>query len=83
MVAAVPQSALAYIDPNTGGLLFQALGVIFASLSAIVLIFSRQIRMFFARVRRGLRDRFKGQSEPGPMEVADPAHTESYGDDGG
>jgi hypothetical protein len=49
------QPALAYIDPSTGGMLFQILAVAFASLSAILLIFSRQIRTFVARLRRLLR----------------------------
>ena len=57
------QPALAYIDPNTGGMLFQMLAVIFASLSAIVLIFSRQIRTLFARLGRALRGLFGGQKE--------------------
>ncbi len=52
---AVAQPTLAYIDPNTGGVLFQVLAVLFASLSTILLIFSRQIRMAFARVKRFLR----------------------------
>jgi hypothetical protein len=47
--------ALAYIDPNTGGVLFQVLAILFASFSAILLVFSRQIRMAFARARRFLR----------------------------
>ena len=49
------QPALAYIDPNTGGMLFQILAVAFASISAVLLIFSRQVRTVFARIRRGLR----------------------------
>lgn len=48
------QPALAYIDPNTGGVLFQVLAILFASSSAILLVFSRQIRMAFARARRFL-----------------------------
>ena len=48
--------ALAYIDPNTGGQLFQLLAVLFASLSAILLFFSSQIRMGVNRLRRYLRE---------------------------
>ena len=48
--------ALAYIDPNTGGQLFQLLAIIFASFSAILLFFSSQIRMGFNRLRRRLRE---------------------------
>jgi hypothetical protein len=51
------QPALAYIDPNTGGILFQALAASFAVISGVILIFSRQIRNGFARVRRRLRER--------------------------
>jgi hypothetical protein len=55
LTVAGAQPALAYIDPNTGGMLFQMLAVLFASLSAILLFFSRQIRTFVARVLRTLR----------------------------
>jgi hypothetical protein len=47
--------ALAYIDPNTGGLLFQVLATALALFSGVALIFSRQIRMAFARAKRFLR----------------------------
>jgi hypothetical protein len=58
------QPALAYIDPNTGGILFQALAASFAVLTGIALIFSRQIRAGLARVRRFLREqRGSGQRE--------------------
>ena len=50
--------AWAYLDPNTGGLLFQLLAVIFATFSAILLFFSARIRMVFARVKRFLRGLF-------------------------
>ncbi len=48
-------SAQAYIDPNTGGQLFQLLAVAFGALSAILLLFSSYIRKGFARFRRFLR----------------------------
>ena len=41
-----------YIDPNTGGILFQALAGLFALGSGILFFFSRNIREFFARLRR-------------------------------
>ncbi len=46
-----------YIDPNTGGMLFQLLAVMFAFFSAFILFFSRQARMSIARVSRFLRER--------------------------
>ena len=52
------QPALAYIDPSVGGQLFQILATGFALVSGVALLFSRQIRVGFARVRRLLRDRF-------------------------
>ena len=44
-----------YIDPNTGGILFQALAGIVAVLSGVLFFFSRQIRSGIARLRRGRR----------------------------
>lgn len=52
--------ALAYIDPNVGGQLFQILVTGFALLSGIALLFSRQIRAGLAKARRFLRDRVRG-----------------------
>jgi len=46
-----------YIDPNTGGVLFQALAGILAVFSSVVFFFSRNIRQWIARLRRnGRRD---------------------------
>jgi hypothetical protein len=52
-----------YIDPNTGGMLFQILAVLFAAFSGIVLIFSSRIKMFFARLRRLVREKGTDQEE--------------------
>ena len=46
-----------YIDPNTGGLLFQVLLVMFGVISGAVLIFSSKIKMGFHRFRRTLREK--------------------------
>jgi hypothetical protein len=51
---------MAYIDPNTGGMLFQALVAAFAVLSGFFLLFSRQVRAALARARRYLRDMRRG-----------------------
>ena len=45
-----------YIDPNTGGILFQALAGLFALFSGVLFFFSRNIREFFARLRRRVRN---------------------------
>ncbi len=44
-----------YIDPNTGGILFQALAGVLAVLTGVLLVFSRNIRQFFSRLRRSTR----------------------------
>ena len=46
-----------YIDPNSGGLLFQALLVMFGVISGTVLIFSSKIKMGFSKLRRSLREK--------------------------
>jgi hypothetical protein len=46
-----------YIDPNTGGILFQALAIAFTAVSGFVLVFSGRIKMFVARWRRKNRER--------------------------
>ena len=47
-----------YIDPNTGGILFQVLAVLFAVFSGAVLVFSSRIKMGVARLKRALREKF-------------------------
>jgi hypothetical protein len=44
-----------YIDPNTGGVLFQALAGLLAVFSTLLLVFSKNIRQFFSRMRRSTR----------------------------
>lgn len=44
-----------YIDPNTGGILFQALAAAFVAVSGVLLFFSGQIRRAIARLRRSTR----------------------------
>jgi hypothetical protein len=51
-----------YIDPNTGGMLFQVLAGAFAVISGTLFVFSRQIREFIARMRRrGRKDEEENQ----------------------
>jgi hypothetical protein len=44
-----------YIDPNTGGVLFQALAGLLAVFSTVLLVFSKNVRQFFSRLRRSAR----------------------------
>lgn len=55
----------AYIDPNTGGMLFQILAASFALFSGLILLFARQIRAGFARVKRWVRERLGKEDAPG------------------
>lgn len=55
LIWAAVRWSFGYIDPNTGGLLFQVLAILFAFSSAIILFFSRQIRMGMARFMRFMR----------------------------
>lgn len=57
LAAALRRLITAYIDPNTGGMLFQLLAVLFGLLSGVLVFFSARIRMAFARFRRYLRER--------------------------
>ena len=52
-----------YIDPNTGGVLFQALAAAFAVISGVLLVFSGRIRGMFARLRRRLRKDDKDEEQ--------------------
>jgi hypothetical protein len=45
-----------YIDPNTGGVLFQALAGAFVVISGVLLVFSGKIRGYFAQMRRKSRE---------------------------
>jgi hypothetical protein len=52
-----------YIDPNTGGAIFQALAVFFTVISGVVLLFSGKIRMWWARVRRNRAEKSRTSGE--------------------
>ena len=52
-----------YIDPSTGGMLFQILAVVFAALSGVILFFSGRIKMAFRRIVRNVRERGQESSE--------------------
>lgn len=44
-----------YIDPGSGGMLFQILAVAFGVISGTVLMFSSRIKMGIAKWRRSMR----------------------------
>lgn len=52
-----------YIDPSSGGLIFQILAVTFGIVSGAVLLFAGRIRMGIAKLRRSIREK-RGKDEP-------------------
>jgi len=52
-----------YIDPNTGGILFQALAGIVAAVSGVLFFFSRKIRSGISHLRRGRRKDEEDQTQ--------------------
>ncbi len=46
-----------YIDPNSGGMLFQILAVTFGILSGTILMFGSKIKMGIAKFRRSQRQK--------------------------
>ena len=52
-----------YIDPNTGGILFQALAGVLVAVSGVVLVFSRRIKEGIAKFRRRSREKDEENQE--------------------
>jgi hypothetical protein len=52
-----------YIDPNTGGVLFQALAAVFVAVSGVLLVFSGRIRGYFSQLRRKSRENKHDETE--------------------
>jgi hypothetical protein len=61
----------AYIDPNTGGMLFQLLAVLFGVFSGLVLLFSSRLKEVFFRVRRKMGGTKVEAEEEAPIEVSE------------
>jgi hypothetical protein len=50
-----------YIDPGTGGMLFQVLAIVLTTLSGFVFLFSNRIKMMLARSKRSDDDAIEGE----------------------
>lgn len=59
-----------YIDPNTGGMLFQVLAMMLAVFSGVILVFSSKIRAGIARLQRMLRGKKEEETETTPEDQA-------------
>ena len=46
-----------YLDPNTGGMIFQALAAVFATASGVILVFSRRIKLWWVTMQRKRREK--------------------------
>ena len=53
-----------YIDPSSGGMLFQISAVLFALISGMILLYASKIRMLLSRAGRYLRERAANQDKP-------------------
>lgn len=65
-VGSVFAAPAAYIDPNTGGMLAQALIVVLGMLTGVWFFFSNQIKMYFNRMMRSFREK---NNEPVAQEI--------------
>ena len=59
----------AYIDPNTGGMLAQALIVVLGMLTGVWFFFANRIKMTFHRLMRNYREK---NNEPVASEIVTP-----------
>jgi hypothetical protein len=63
------RSVFGYIDPSSGGMLFQILAVAFGLISGLILFFSSRIKMGIARLMRKVRGREDQSDLPAESEV--------------
>ena len=68
-VSSVFAAPPAYIDPNTGGMLAQALIVVLGMLTGVWFFFSNRIKMTFNRLMRNRREK---NNEPVVQEMVTP-----------
>jgi len=61
-----------YIDPSTGGMLFQILAVAFGLFSGLILFFSSKIKMTYRRLLRNFRE---GKTEDEAEDVSSESTT--------
>jgi len=52
-----------YIDPNSGGMLFQLLAGMLAGLTGVLLLFSGKIKTFIAKAKRAAREKQESKKD--------------------
>ncbi|MAT99382.1 MAG: hypothetical protein CL608_19760 [Anaerolineaceae bacterium] len=68
-VSSVFAAPPAYIDPNTGGMLAQALIVVLGMLTGVWFFFANRIKMGWHRMMRNFREK---NNEPAAQEIVTP-----------
>ena len=68
-VSSVFAAPVGYIDPNTGGMLAQALIVVLGMLTGVWFFFANRIKMAFNRLMRNYREK---NGEPATQEIVTP-----------
>lgn len=68
-VSSVFAAPAAYIDPNTGGMLAQALIVVLGMLTGVWFFFANRIKMGFNRFMRNIREK---KNDPATQELVTP-----------
>lgn len=59
-----------YIDPSSGGMLFQVLAIAFGAISGVVLMFSGKIKMTIAKWRRSRKTEEQNDSEASKTDMS-------------
>lgn len=67
MLVSYRQAYAAYIDPNTGGMVFQLLAVLFGVISGVILLFSSRIKATYYRIRRGAQSKQTPEEDSGEV----------------
>jgi hypothetical protein len=65
-LASLQMVIVAYIDPNTGGMLFQILAVLFGVISGALLLFSGRVKGYYYSIRRRMRGSDDGSTVEDP-----------------
>lgn len=58
-----------YIDPSSGGMLFQILAIAFGTISGVVLMFSGKIKMTIAKWRRARQSEEQNDGEAAKTDI--------------
>ena len=63
-----------YIDPSSGGLLFQVFLILFGMISGTILIFSSKIKLGISKLRRSFREKSSNKETHQPEKNQEESH---------